>query len=458
MSAFRFRAVLTENGWLEDAVITVDEDSRILSVDTDPVVDAERYDGYALPGFQNAHSHAFQYAMAGLAERHDGGGAADDFWSWRTAMYELALAVSPDHLEAIAAMLYAEMVRYGYTAVAEFHYLHHNPDGRPYANLAEMGERLVAAAYTAGIKITLIPMFYQTGGFGIPPTDRQRRFLSRSLDDYERLVDSTNSIVGRYDHAGSGIGVHSLRAADGDAIRALCSGLGAGISFHIHAAEQLKEVADCLEFHGKRPVEWLLENVGLDDRFHLVHATHLSDEEVLGIAASGAHVVLCPTTEGNLGDGLFRFGVFRDAGGNWSIGTDSHVSLNPLEELRLLDYGQRLITHQRNTFIRPGQPDSGFNALTMAWSGGRKAMGRPGGSFFTAGQPLDAVIFDAGSPLLAATAPEHRCNTILYSCNESDMLGTMVSGNWIVRNGRHMRYAEIAGRFDAVMRDLGSRL
>jgi len=344
---YEFKGLLQQSGWQEQVCVTVDDSGIITAISTEGDEDAEYINGFAIPGFQNAHSHAFQYAMAGLAERHDSGNLSDDFWSWREAMYNLALSVDPDQMEAIATMLYAEMARHGYTNVAEFHYVHHDKDGRAYGNTAELGSRLISAAKTTGIGITLIPIFYQKGGFGKAPVPKQKRFISDTIDDYYGLLESTEKACLHYDHANLGIGIHSLRGvAPEDAAEVARLGRQ-DLPFHIHVAEQLKEIEDSVRYLGKRPVEWLLENMAPNERFHLVHATHLTEAEVKGIAKSQANVVLCPSTEGNLGDGLFSLKAYQDYGGAWSIGTDSHVGINPFEELRILDYGQRLITHKR---------------------------------------------------------------------------------------------------------------
>lgn len=445
---YRFKGVLTNEGWLEDAVISTDATGIIQSIaQIDEQGDAEQVNGFALPGFQNAHSHAFQYAMAGMAELHAVGGQRDDFWSWRKYMYELALSISPDQLEHIATMLYAEMVRHGYTSVAEFHYLHHDPKGKAYDNLAEMGERLVAAAQRAGIKITLVPMYYQLGGFNLPAEAQQRRFLSRNKEAYYDLLAASEKAVSAYSHARLGMGIHSLRAVNLNDIIAVGKTYANQLPFHIHISEQLKEVAACLDFTGQRPVEWLLNHVDVTENFHLVHATHLNDEEVSGIAKSGARVVICPTTEGNLGDGRFSLSEFQNYGGQWSIGTDSHVSLNPLEELRTLDYGQRIHTHNRDTFCSEHSGDSGMNAITMACLNGRDAMGHSSSSFFAVGQPMDAVVYDASSPLIGLAAPQHRTNTILYSSDQTNVLGTLVDGQWIVKQNNHQDQANIQSSF-----------
>ncbi|KOS06537.1 formiminoglutamase [Flavobacterium akiainvivens] len=458
MATYTFKALLTENGWVENAAVQLDAQGNILSISQTASPQGEYINGYALPGFQNAHSHAFQYAMAGLAELHTNTGVQDDFWSWRNAMYGLALTLSPEQMEAVAAMLYSEMARHGYTAVAEFHYLHHDKDGKPYANLAEMGQRLVSAAKRAGIRITLVPMFYQQGGFGQPPVERQKRFISQTIEDYYKLLEATQKVVEKQPHANVGVGIHSLRAVKPEDVISVCNSLDGSMPFHIHVSEQLKEIEDCLAFHNKRPVQWLLDNVKADDNYHLVHATHLDENEANGIAKSGANVVLCPSTEGNLGDGLFSFEAYKNAGGNWSIGTDSHVGLNPLEELRILDYGQRLISHKRTTFVTPQSGDSGFNALKMAWQSGRKAMGAPHVQFFAPGQPFDAAVFKATSPLIATASLRNLSNTLVYSADVSDMLGTVVSGKWVNKEGASINREAIVADFVKVMKELGTRV
>jgi len=459
MNHYHFKALLQNEGWLSPAFVSTDTSGLITYISNQPKgnVRYEQVDGYALPGFQNAHSHAFQYAMAGIAETHQTGAVADDFWSWREAMYKVALTISPDQLEAIATMLYCEMVKHGYTQVAEFHYLHHGKDGVPYANLAEMGERLVSAAQTAGIKITLVPMFYQKGGFGIAPQSHQRRFISSTIDDYHKLLEATKKVVAPHSHANYGFGIHSLRAvAPQDIISALGS-VDRDLPIHIHISEQLKEIGDAVSYLGKRPVQWLLDNADINHNYHLVHATHLDNSEGQGIARSSAHVVLCPTTEGNLGDGIFPLVEFQKLGGKWSIGTDSHVGLNPLEELRLLDYGQRLTTHHRNTFTNQTEGDSAVYAIKQSLISGRAAMGNKESSYFKVGEPLDAVVYDASSPLIAASTLENVLPTILYSSDSTHCKGTIVDGDWIVKDNQHKTKEQITSSFLRALNSIAVR-
>jgi formimidoylglutamate deiminase len=450
-----FNYLWLNNTWISPAYVKVDAHGLIQSISDKAPREAtavEYVKGIAIPGFQNAHSHAFQYAMAGLAENH-ASGTNDDFWSWREAMYQCALSVSPDEAEAIASMLYAEMLRHGYTNVVEFHYLHHDKNGMPYNNLAEMGERMVAAAKTAGINITLIPVFYQKGGFGQEPQARQRRFISRTVDDYFHLLDDSANVVKNQAHARLGFSVHSLRAVDLKDIVTTYKQGPTDIPFHLHLAEQKKEIEDCLNYIKQRPAEWLLQNLPVDQRFHLVHSTHLNDAEVTSLAKSKANVVLCPSTEGNLGDGIFRMKEYVKLGGNWCIGTDSHIGLNPLEEFRMIDYRQRLVTNFRNTF----DGDSAAYLVNTEIEQGRIAMGLGTQAAFAVGQPFNAVVYDSTTPLLAVTAAEKLMATIVYASDASMTLGTMVNGAWVVKNNQHVHSENIRKNFTAAIHSIKNR-
>ncbi|HEY8563424.1 MAG TPA: formimidoylglutamate deiminase [Pyrinomonadaceae bacterium] len=445
MKSYRFKALLQNSGWLENAEATIDEQGKIVSVTQSSETNAS-FRGFALPAFQNAHSHAFQYAMAGMAENHTGD---DDFWSWREKMYELALNLDPDEMKTIAAFVYAEMVRHGYSNVAEFHYVHHAPNGQPYDNLAAMGEALIEAAREAGIKITLVPIFYQKGGFGAPPNERQRRFISRTFEDYARLFEASAKACEKSENANVAVGVHSMRGVQAEDILRAARDLPQNVPFHLHVAEQLKEVEDCVAYLGKRPVEWLLDNVESNERFHLVHATHLTAAETEFLARSKANVVLCPSTEGNLGDGIFPLREYQSAGGAWSIGTDSHIGLNPFEELRLLDFGQRLVSHKRNTFGR----DGGLFALRQATVAGRRAMNNFEPRFFEPGADFDACVIDSETPLLENVRLENLASSIVYTAHAEQINETFVGGNlietdeayWKIRD----RFVECVKRFRA---------
>jgi formimidoylglutamate deiminase len=450
VKCYRFDAIWRPKGWLKPAYVGTDPVgtiTHIADVPPNEAVAIEAVNGVALPGFSNSHAHAFQYAMAGLADTHQNG-HHDDFWSWRESMYTCALGMNPDQLEAIAAGLYAEMLRHGYTHVAEFHYLHHDQDGKPYTNLAEMGERLIAAAHTAGINITLIPVMYQNGNFGHPFEARQRRFISGTKDAYFSLLDRSAEVVSRSPHATLGFGVHSLRAVNPDDIPTVYEEGPKDIPFHLHIAEQKKEVADCVSFLGQRPLQWLSTHIPFESRLNLVHCTHLDDAELNFLGASNANVVLCPSTEGNLGDGIFRLSEFLACGGSFSLGTDSHIALDPLEDLRWLDYGQRLTTNRRNTVDNPIQ------LLQTVDRAGKLAMTTRPADSLVVGSRLDAVVFNSSFPLLQRTEVESALPTILYTLNAAAILGTQVNGRWIVKNQEHYQRKEIWTRFNGAIRAL----
>lgn len=438
MRYYKFSYLYVNNSWLAPAYIGLDTAGTIqyLSVTSpqDDQAEITQVHGAALPGFRNGHSHAFQFGMAGQAEIH-AKDAVDDFWSWREAMYSCALSYDPDQVEQIATTLYRQMVKKGYTHVAEFHYLHHDKSGNPYDNLAEMGARHIAAAASAGIKITLIPIFYQKGSFGMEPLTQQRRFISPEVTDYFDLLLSSAKAVQYYNNATLGFGVHSLRAVEAyDIIRTFQDG-PVDLPFHLHAGEQLKEVKDCLDHWGMRPIEWLLKNLPVDHRFNIVHCTHMTENETVSLAKTGANAVLCPGTEGNLGDGFFSLKTYIDAGGSFSIGTDSQISLNFMEDLRWLDYAQRLITHKRNTF------DNGAATLFgKAIEGGKAAMAYAPAKIkdtesesFAVGKPFDAAVYNMDSPILAQASTDNLLSAIMYTADSSDILGTLVDGKWVFR-------------------------
>ncbi|MEN0046856.1 MAG: formimidoylglutamate deiminase [Bacteroidota bacterium] len=459
LSTFKLKGLLHNEKWLMPAYVELDEQGKIVSISEQAEENKhyEEINGFAIPGLQNAHSHAFQYAMVGLTEQHDTTGKRDDFWGWRKAMYQLALSVSPEQMEVIAAMLYSELLRHGYTSVAEFHYVHHDKNGQAYQNPSELGERLIAAAKKVGIKITLIPIFYQKGGFGKAAGEEQRRFISKDKDAYLQLLDASRESYKYYENANLAYGVHSMRAVEPNIIKQLKLQMPKAMPFHIHVSEQLKEVQDSIDYLGKRPVEWLSENIDLDENCHLVHATHLTNQEVEAIAQSRANVVLCPSTEGNLGDGLFSLDHFQQNTGNWSIGTDSHIGLNPFEELRILDYGQRVTTHQRDTFCTDNQGNSGLSALNQVIKNGRKAMGNSTNTFFEVGESFDALVLDADAPILQVCSPENMASTIVYASDVSMHLGTIVNGEWKIKNGKHEQSEEIKRSFIKTLNALGNR-
>ena len=404
---------------------------------------ATRVDGgWRLPGIANLHSHAFQRAMAGLAERQTH--PEDSFWTWRETMYRMAGRFDPDSLHAVASQLYVEMLEAGYTGVCEFHYLHHAPDGRPYDDPAAMSRALIRAAHETGIRLTLLPVLYMTGGFdGRPLGERQKRF-GHDVDGYLRLFEILRAEAG--DMLRVGCALHSLRAVPPDAMRTVLAALPADARIHIHISEQIGEVQDCLAIRDVRPVEWLLQNAEVDARWTLVHATHLNDWEVAGIAKSGATVAICPTTEANLGDGLFRLRDHLDAGGAWGIGSDSHISVSPVEELRWLEYGQRLVTRHRNIAVAPGTPSVGETLLRGVLASAADATG------FEAVD--DALLLDAGSPLLAGATAADVVDRWIFSGNRGAVREVTVAGRQVVADGRHADRETVLARYQAAMTEL----
>jgi formimidoylglutamate deiminase len=448
---YQFKSALMKSGWKSPCYIAVD-DHGIIEYISDELPEKhneiEVVNGLAIPGFLNCHSHAFQYAMAGMAEKH-APGTHDDFWSWREAMYQCALSLDADQIQTVATALYIDLLKKGYTHVGEFHYLHHDKNGKSYANAAEISVALLAAASIAGIRITLIPVYYNKGGFGKNALPRQRRFIFQNPDQYLRLLEEATTVARKITIANMGFGVHSLRASStADLLEVLSMG-PKDIPFHIHAAEQVKEVDESKESLGAPPVQWLLDNVGLSDRFNLIHCTHLDDVELKALAASGANAVLCPGTEGNLGDGIFRLNDYMRADGNWCIGTDSHISLNPLEDLRWLDYSQRLTTHKRNTFN-----DGGQTMIKKSFFCGSKALGFGRKDFFETGTPLDTIVYDCNSRLLSEASEAFSLPRILYTADSSCLLGTIVNGKWIVRNSFHHEEERVSVMFRKTLRSI----
>lgn len=398
------------------------------------------HEGWAFPGIANLHSHAFQRAMAGLAERQTD--PVDSFWTWRETMYRMAARFDPDTLQAVAAQLYVEMLEAGYTTVCEFHYLHHAPDGQRYATSTAMSDALIAAARETGIRLLLLPVLYMTGGFdGRPLSDRQKRF-GHDVDGYLRLFQSLHARQGETLRVGCAL--HSLRAVPPDAMRAVLAALPADARIHIHVAEQVGEVQDCLAVRDARPVEWLLGNADVDARWTLVHATHLDAGEVAGIARSGATVALCPTTEANLGDGLFPLRDYLDAGGAWGIGSDSHISVSPVEELRWLEYGQRLRAQRRNIAVLPGSPSVGETLLR----GVGASAGAATGFVDTA---KDRIVLDAGAVALVGATEADVADRWVFAGNRPLVDTVSVAGVRRVEAGAHRDRESIAARYRAAM-------
>ncbi len=443
-TVYRFEHLLTPEGWRSPGFVEVDDAGNIAALPDAPAAEfqTQSIGGYAIAGMPNLHSHAFQRAMAGLAER--AGPGDDSFWTWRETMYRFVDRITPDDLQAIAAQLYVEMLKAGYTSVGEFHYLHNAPDGRPYDDPAEMSHRIFAAATTAGIGVTLLAVLYAAAGFGgEQPGPGQRRFVT-DTDDFLALVESLDQTCDEDHQRRVGIAPHSLRAVPPEILAAALDGVDARAPVHIHIAEQVKEVEDCVAWCGARPVEWLLSNAPVDDRWCLVHATHMTDSETGELAASGAVAGLCPTTEANLGDGLFALPEFQSAGGRWGIGSDSNVSISPVEELRWLEYGQRLHLRKR------GIAASGATLHGTALDGGSRALGRPVGAI-EIGRRADIVVLDGNHPILAGRDCEDALDALVFSGNVSPVRDVMAGGVWVVRDAAHRDESAIAQSYRRTM-------
>ncbi|QDA56626.1 formimidoylglutamate deiminase [Thermomonas aquatica] len=390
--------------------------------------------GWALPGIANLHSHAFQRAMAGMAERQTD--PADSFWTWRETMYAMAARFDPELVHAVAAQLYVEMLEAGYTTVCEFHYLHHAPDGRPYANADAMSQALLRAARDTGIRITLLPVLYMTGGFDARPlSERQRRF-GHEVEAYLRLLDVLRADAG--ERVRIGCALHSLRAVPPQAMREVIAALPNDSRVHIHIAEQMAEVDECVAVRGARPVQWLLDNADVDARWTLVHATHLDAAEVQGIARSGATVAICTTTEANLGDGLFPLRDYLDAGGRWGVGSDSHISVSPVEELRWLEYGQRLRAQRRNIASSMRSPSVGTTLLQGVLASSADSTG------FAVD---DRIVLDAEAPILSGAVDADLVDRWIFSGNANVVRDVDVAGVRVVEDGRHRERDAVAARY-----------
>jgi len=404
---------------------------------------------WVLPGIANLHSHAFQRAMAGLAERQTSG--EDSFWTWREWMYRFSGVLTPEDVRVIARLLYVEMLEAGYTSVCEFHYLHHDADGRSYAPHTAMSDALIAAAEDAGIRLTLLPVLYQRGGFdGRTLNERQRRF-AHSTDAFLRLLDALRTRQSATVRVG--LAFHSLRAVDESTMRAVLAALPDPLApVHVHIAEQQAEIVDCLATHGARPVAWLLDRFDVDCRWTLVHATHLDDAEARGIARSGATVALCPSTEANLGDGLFPLRAFLAAGGRFGIGSDSHVSVSPVEELRWLEYGQRLIEQKRNRAIL-GEGSTGEALLAQCAASAAAAVGQPVGLLHD-GAPADFLVLDAREPSFQGATTNDAIDRFVFSGNRPLVRDVYVGGRHVVVEGRHPLRESAQAAYANVMRRL----
>jgi formimidoylglutamate deiminase len=442
------------DGWRRNVLIEWNDDGALTRVEPDSAAPAgvERAKGPVLPGMPNLHSHAFQRAMAGLTEYR--ASAADTFWSWRDLMYRFAAKIGPDALADIAHWLYIEMLKAGYTSVCEFHYVHHAQDGSPYANRAELAERVVDAAERAGIGITMLPVLYQYSGFGqAAPRDDQRRFLHTP----ESLLDMLDALARARPENGArryGVAPHSLRAVSGESLAALLEGFDARFErapVHIHIAEQLAEVDACVAATGQRPVQWLLDRFDVDARWCLVHATHMDASECRGLAASRAVAGLCLTTEANLGDGFFAARDYLDAGGRFGIGSDSHVGVDWRSELRLLEYGERLLRRERNVLASAGNARPADRLFDAALDGGASATGRRVGAL-AAGMRADWIVLDEAHPGIGGLSCDAWLSSAVFcEHGQTPVRDVFVGGRKVVTDRRHADEEQALARYRAAL-------
>jgi len=450
-------SALLPGGWAESVEITLDDLGNITGVTTaKPYLQGERIE-VLIPGIANVHSHAHQRAMAGLGERAgpSAGKSPDSFWTWRKVMYHYLERIQPQHLFNISAQLYLEMLKAGYTSVGEFQYLHHDIDGRPYASRAEMSLQCMHAAASLGLGFTALPVLYRYGGFGkADPLPSQNRFLNDG-EDFVRLIELLQTASSKDANSSVGIAPHSLRAISQPLLAEVIDSCGPGnlAAIHIHIAEQIKEVDDCLAWSQQRPVEWLFDHFDVNSNWCLVHATHISEAETATLAKSGAVAGLCPTTEANLGDGFFNAVNYFKAKGRWAIGSDSHISIDPVEELRWLEYGQRLNARSRNLLVSAQNLNTGRNLLDGVLHGGALACGRKIGRIET-GYRADFVSLDVHQPRLYGRIRDDLIDSWIFSGNTNLVESVYLGGKKIIDQGHHTDEESIARNFRQTLDEL----
>jgi formimidoylglutamate deiminase len=444
-------AALLPEGWARNVALDIDPEGRIEQVAVGASSEGRHaLAGPVVPAMPNLHSHAFQRALAGRTGRKSA--AQDDsFWTWRQAMYAFLDQVDADSFEAIAAQAYVEMTKAGYAAVGEFHYVHHDAAGKPYADPAELAWRIVSAAQTAGFGLTLLPVFYAHAGFGgTPTTAGQRRFVHTPYT-FTHLVDRLRE---REDgaHFVLGVAPHSLRAVTPEELGQVVRLAGPEAPIHIHAAEQTREVDDCFAWSRMRPVEWLLTQASVDARWCIVHATHMTEREVAALAASGAVAGLAPTTEADLGDGTFPGLAYLSAGGRFGVGSDSNTCISPFAELRQLEWSQRVRARRRNVLPADAALSLGSTLWARAARGGAQALAQPMGAL-APGMRADLVVLNADDVALAEQAPEDMLDAAIFGPARAPVRDVMAGGRWIVEEGRHAHEEAIFARYrDTLMR------
>jgi formimidoylglutamate deiminase len=450
MSRLFARHALLPEGWRKDVLIEWDAAGDITSVAAGAATPAGVEEAeYALPGMINLHSHSFQRALGGRTEK--AGASKDSFWTWRDLMYRFARNITPEHIEAIAAQLFSECLRHGYTAMCEFHYVQRAPDGAMYPRPAETAERVIAAARLAGIGITMLPVLYSYSGFGESALKPEQQRFRTDPRDVLRVIEALEPL--RDAQTEVGVAPHSLRAASVAQINEVLVTLPGDRPVHIHIAEQKQEVQQSLDWSGRRPVQWLLDQVDVNERWCLIHATHLMRDEVDQMAHSGAVAGLCPTTEANLGDGLFPLEEFLAAGGRFGIGSDSHISQSAVEELRWLEYGQRLQHQRRNIAVSAEQRNVGDFLWQGALQGGAQASGRRVGAL-AVGHRADVIVLDEQHPNMFGLALDEVLGSFVFCGNDNLVKDVMVGGQWVVRNQQHVAQQAIAARFKQTLAEL----
>ncbi|ACX90249.1 formimidoylglutamate deiminase [Pectobacterium parmentieri] len=451
MTVYFATKALLPQGWADNVRITVSTQGMITALESGSQADDNCMclDGFLVPGMPNLHSHAFQRVMAGLTEVV--GDPADSFWTWRDLMYRLVDKITPEQLETIASYLYIEMLKAGYTSVAEFHYLHHDRGGKPYAQPAELALRISQAAKTAGIGLTLLPVLYSFSGFGgQAATTGQSRFI-HDTESYLALHETLTAQLAAEPMQRTGLCFHSLRAVTPEQMQSVLKASPQPQPIHIHIAEQQKEVDDCVAWSALRPVEWLYRHMPVDEQWCLVHATHLTRQETQQIAASGAVTGLCLTTEANLGDGIFPGPDYLEQKGRWGIGSDSHISVSVSEDLRWFEYGQRLNKRRRNLLHLPDEPYIGNVLYQGALQGGRRALGQAIGQL-SVGDRADMLLLDSRDPFLATASDRERLNRWIFACSTNPIKRVMTGGRWVIENGQHPYEDKITADFIQVMK------
>ena len=447
--------ILLDEGWAQQKTITI-EKGVITAIESGFSAGAQKIKGTVIPGMVNCHSHAFQRAFAGFSEQ--GSEGQDSFWTWRSIMYKFLGQLTHQHAKTIATQLYIEMLKMGYTRVAEFHYLHHDINGEAYPELATMAKAIFNAAKDTGIGLTLLPVLYRHSGFGeLPPNDGQKRFIN-STEQFNTLVSDCFSLSAQYTNTNVGIAPHSLRALDkkslSEAVKHVRA-LDPQAPIHIHISEQQKEVDDCLAHYGQRPVEWLLNNADLDEHWCLIHATHINEQERKGIIASNAIAGICPTTEANLGDGIFPTTEFLQEQGTIAIGSDSHISVNPIEELRWLEYAQRLIKQQRAILASTAQQSVGQHLWQKASLGGAQSTNSNTGEL-AIGKQADLLVLDPEQTQLFAHSDQHSLDSMIFASQQSPIKDVMVNGQWVVNERKHRDEKKAAKAFADILNHLSA--